>query len=470
MNTGGNTTGNRTVMRIVKAMDVVMVAIPFIMCWYAFYADTIYSPYYRKGNWLIVALYVVLYYMVCRLYSGFLIQTKRIAELVYCQTLTLIITDGLFYIIIWLLNKFLPAIQPYLMMAVAQMGMIFLWSYIAHHWYKGKFPASRTVIVWDERPGMDELVRQYGMDGNFDIIGSYYITDCLEGNMACLNDAEVVFLCDLHSHARNQIIKYCVEKGITAYNVPRIGDVIMSGATKMHLFHLPILMVQRYNPTPEYLIIKRATDIVLSALALILLSPVFLIVSIIIKATDGGTVFYRQCRLTVNGKTFDVLKFRSMRMDAEKDGVARLSTGEHDDRITPIGHFIRAVRIDELPQLINILKGDMTIVGPRPERPEIAEQYEKELPEFKLRLQVKAGLTGYAQVYGKYNTTPYDKLLMDLMYIAKPSMAEDIKIILATIRILFLPESTEGIAEGQTTAGSTEVSDPMNCEGEDAGK
>ena len=141
-----------------------------------------------------------------------------------------------------------------------------------------------------------------------------------------------------------------------------------------------------------------------------------------------------------------------MRVDAEKDGVARLSTGDADPRITPIGHFIRKVRIDELPQLINILLGDMTIVGPRPERPEIAAQYEQELPEFRLRLQAKAGLTGYAQVYGKYNTTPYDKLQMDLMYIANPSFLEDLHIIFATIKILFLPESTEGVAEGQETA------------------
>ena len=141
-----------------------------------------------------------------------------------------------------------------------------------------------------------------------------------------------------------------------------------------------------------------------------------------------------------------------MRVDAERDGVARLSTGENDDRITPVGRVIRKTRIDELPQLLNIIKGDMAIVGPRPERPEIAEQYEKELPEFALRLQAKAGLTGYAQVYGKYNTTPYDKLQMDLMYIAKPSILEDFRIIFATVKILFMAESTEGVQEGQTTA------------------
>ena len=156
--------------------------------------------------------------------------------------------------------------------------------------------------------------------------------------------------------------------------------------------------------------------------------------------------------LILDGKQFEILKFRSMRVDAEKDGVARLSTGDKDDRITRVGHIIRACRLDELPQLLNILKGDLSVVGPRPERPEIAAQYCEEMPEFALRLQAKAGLTGYAQVYGKYNTAPYDKLQMDLMYIAHPSLIEDLKIMLATVKILFMAESTEGVAEGATTA------------------
>ena len=226
----------------------------------------------------------------------------------------------------------------------------------------------------------------------------------------------------------------------------------MSGAKQMHMFHLPMMLAERYNPNPEYLLVKRAFDIVASALAMIISSPVMLCVAIAIKATDGGPVFYRQCRLTKDGKTFDVLKFRSMRVDAEKDGVARLSSGSSDDRITPVGRFIRKCRIDELPQFINIFMGDMSFVGPRPERPEIAVQYEETLPEFSLRLQAKAGLTGYAQVYGKYNTTPYDKLQMDLMYIANPNFAEDLKIMFATVKILFKPESTEGVQQGQTTA------------------
>jgi lipopolysaccharide/colanic/teichoic acid biosynthesis glycosyltransferase len=175
------------------------------------------------------------------------------------------------------------------------------------------------------------------------------------------------------------------------------------------------------------------------------------VVAIAIKAYDGGPALYKQTRLTKDGKHFKILKFRSMRVDAEKDGVARLAA-EKDDRITPIGKVVRACRFDELPQLFNILKGDMTIVGPRPERPEIASKYEEVLPSFRLRLQVKAGLTGTAQVYGKYNSTPYDKLEMDLLYIKNMSLFEDIKLMFATIRILFLKDSTSGVEAGQVTA------------------
>ena len=215
-----------------------------------------------------------------------------------------------------------------------------------------------------------------------------------------------------------------------------------------------MLKVNRHFATPEYIFIKRLFDIVSSSLVLLVASPFMLITALAIKLTDGGPVFYKQCRLTVDGKKFNILKFRSMRVDAEKDGVARLSTGDKDDRITPVGRIIRKFRIDELPQLFNIIGGSMSVVGPRPERPEIAAQYEENLPEFRLRLQVKAGLTGYAQVYGKYNTTPYDKLQMDLMYIAKANLVEDLRIIFATIKILFSSESTDGVESGQVTAMS----------------
>jgi lipopolysaccharide/colanic/teichoic acid biosynthesis glycosyltransferase len=172
------------------------------------------------------------------------------------------------------------------------------------------------------------------------------------------------------------------------------------------------------------------------------LSPLLIGVSLAIKIEDGGPIFYKQKRVTRNGKRFDILKFRSMIVDAEKNGVTPAT--DHDPRITKVGKFIRAYRIDELPQLLNILKGEMSIVGPRPERVEHVEKYTKYVPEFVYREKVKGGLTGYAQVFGKYNTTALDKLKFDLMYIEDYSLFLDFKIILMTIRILFEKESTEG--------------------------
>ena len=217
------------------------------------------------------------------------------------------------------------------------------------------------------------------------------------------------------------------------------------------MFDTPLLMSRNTGLTVEQRAVKRAVDIIISLIAFIPAAPIMALVALCIKLDDGGSVFYKQKRLTKGGKEFFVYKFRSMREDAEKDGVARLA-GENDDRITRVGHIIRAIRFDELPQLINILRGDMSIVGPRPERPEIAEDYEKEIPEFAYRLKAKAGLTGYAQVYGKYNTTAYDKLKLDLMYIQNYSLRLDFEIMFKTVQILFMKESTEGVEDGQVTA------------------
>ena len=354
------------------------------------------------------------------------------------------------YVVTFLLERQLPNIWPVIAAFAVQLVLSGIWSMAAHVAYYILFPSTKTIIVYDERQGMEKLIQDYGFEKKFTVIKTLMVEQCI-GNIDLLHNAQTVFVSGVHSHERNVILKYCVKHGIMMYLVPRIGDVLMSGAQQMHMFHLPMLRVGRYNPSPWHTIAKRTFDVVSAGALFLVISPLMLITAIAIK-TDGGPVFYKQRRLTQDGKEFDVLKFRSMRVDAEKDGVARLSTGDNDDRITKVGRFIRKVRIDELPQLLNIIGGSMSVVGPRPERPEIASQYVKEMPEFSLRLQAKAGLTGYAQVYGKYNTTPYDKLQMDLMYISNPSFWEDLRIIFATIKILFVPESTEGVAEGQKTA------------------
>ena len=439
-------------IHFVALVSVLFMTIAFSASWLLYYAQHVVSPYYFKGDILVIVLFALIYGKCAQLYDAFKLSISRITELAYSEILASIISDVLAYGIIILLSKRIPNVIPMMLALAAQILFAFLWALVAHKWYFLVHPPKRTVIVWDVRKGLRPLIKTYGLEKRYNIVATPHVRECLKNMETCLAGAEAVFLYGIHSTDRNKIIKYCVQSDIDSYVIPRVGDVIMSGARSIHMFHLPFLKLERYNPTPEYLFCKRFFDIVLSLLALIVLSPLMIIVAIIIKCTDGGTVFYRQTRLTLDGRKFDVLKFRSMRMDAEKDGVARLSTGDKDPRITPIGRFIRACRIDELPQLLNILAGDMAIVGPRPERPEISQQYEQEMPEFSLRLQAKAGLTGYAQVYGKYNTTPYDKLLMDLTYIAKPSLAEDFKICLATVKILFMPESTEGVDPGRVTA------------------
>ena len=438
-----------------KVVNPILLTLPFLGVWFLYYAARTASPYYYWGNWVVVALFFILYILFCRIYDGFLISINRISEIVYSQALSSVISDFLLYVVICLLSKRLVNPLPLFGALVVQVLLSGLWAYCAHRWYFSKFPAKRTAVIYDVREGLERLVEEYGLEKKFKIQIAMNVQQAL-ANKELLNQMETVFLSGIHSHDRNILLKYCVEKDINVYVIPRIGDVLMSGAQSMHMFHLPMLQVGRYHPSPVYLFLKRGFDILASGIATVILSPVFAATAIAIKWYDGGPVFYKQQRLTKDGRIFEVLKFRSMRVDAEKDGVARLSTGDKDDRITAVGRFIRKVRIDELPQLLNILKGDMTICGPRPERPEIAAQYEEELPEFRLRLQAKAGLTGYAQVYGKYNTTPYDKLVMDLMYIAHPSFLQDLQIMFATVKILFMRESTSGVADGQTTASAVE--------------
>lgn len=449
----------RVTLRVAKILNILLLTVPVLLVWLLWYGPN----NGMHGNWkllcLVSGVFMVLYVTYGRIYGSFYISMVRISEMVYSQCLAMIMADGVLYLVLCMVCRRLVALWPMGAALGVQFLLSVLWCIAAHIWYFRTYPPKKTAIVYDNGESVDALIGAYGLRKKYDVALSVDVKQCIRDGCAPISGMETVFLCGIHSSDRNKILKFCVEKNITAYVIPRIGDILMSGGKRVSLFHLPFFRVDRYDPAPEYLLFKRLFDIVVASTALVVLSPVMLVTAVAVKFTDGGPVFYRQKRLTQNGKEFYVLKFRSMRPDAERDGVARLSTGNLDPRITPVGRLIRKLRIDELPQLFNILGGSMSIVGPRPERPEIAARYEKELPEFSLRLQAKAGLTGYAQVYGKYNTTPYNKLQMDLMYIAHPSFFEDLRIIFATIKILFLPESTEGVPEGMETAMKKEHTD-----------
>lgn len=438
-------------LRSVKLLAVLCMTLPFAACWYGYYTFHVAMPLGWSGKLVVVLLYAALYIALGNVYEAFQISSQKIASIVFSQMLAAMIADGLIYLLICLLAKRFCSLIPGIAAIAGQLVVSALWTFCAQKWYYKTFPPLATAIVYDMRPGIEEMIREDNLEKKYNVKITLDIQKCLK-NMEVLRQMDVVFLGGIHSHERNKILKYCVEHDIDVFVLPRVGDLMMDAARPTHMFHLSVLKVGRSMASPEYLFVKRAMDMVLSLIALLITSPFFLVISAAIKATDGGPVFYKQCRLTKDGRRFDIIKFRSMKVDAEKDGVARLSTGETDDRITPVGRVIRKFRLDELPQLVNILKGDLSICGPRPERPEIAAQYCETLPEFALRLQVKAGLTGYAQVYGKYNTSPYDKLQMDLMYIAHQGILEDLKLMLATVKVLFIPESTEGITEGETTA------------------
>ena len=443
---------------VVKMVNIVLLMIPFIICWTLYYEPRSTTVGSKQVSVLVMIIFFFICYYFGQRLDCFRVSILQIRDVIFGEVLATMITDIIMYILIWMLSIHLPNLIPGLITWGGQCVIGVIWAYVMHQSYFSTHPPLRTIVIYDERMGMENLIHTYGLEKRFNIKTVYPVESIMD-KLEVMEEFDAAFLCGIHSRERNIILKHCINHKIKLFMIPRIADVMMRGSEQIHMLHLPILKTQRYKPSIEYQIIKRTMDVVVSGIATIVLSPLFLITAIAVKS-DGGPAFYKQKRLTKDGKVFEILKFRSMRVDAEKYSGAVLSAGENDPRITKVGRIIRACRLDELPQLLNILKGDMSLVGPRPERPELQKEIEKEVPEFGLRLQAKAGLTGYAQVYGKYNTTFYDKLLMDLMYISKPSILEDLTIMLATVKILTSKESTEGVGEEKN---ALELRDEKKC-------
>ena len=408
--------------------------------------------YTFKGHALTIAVYAMLLFAFSSMYGGLKVGYLKTSEVVFSQVFSTLIVNAVTYCQDSLMYWGLMDPKPFLKMTIYQCIGVFLWSTLAQKFYRFLFAPRKMLLIHGDRPH-EELIRKFGSrDDKYDICKSMHISVGIEE--ICKEIVErydAIVLGDIDVASRNTLYKFCYGKGIRVYILPKISDVLLAGAEEMHIFDTPIFLTREFSLTIEQRFFKRAIDVVCSAILLVLASPIMLLTAIAIKLYDGGPVIYKQVRCTKDMREFGIMKFRSMRVDAEKDGVARLAT-KNDSRITPIGKFIRKVRIDELPQLINILKGDMSFIGPRPERPEIIAQYMEIMPEFVFRTKVKAGLAGYAQVYGKYNTTPYDKLKLDLTYIENYSVWMDIKLMLLTLKILFWPDSTEGVETQQVTA------------------
>lgn len=459
-------TYKRLILIILSGVGVLVDVLIFYYFWKTNFSPSITNltqvEYYYRADMLEAGFYGLILCFLSRMYGGMRIGYLRNVEVIFSQAFANLAANVLMYAELSLLAKSLFIPDMFLVMTALQIVATIIWNNVAYWIYKSIFPPRKMLLIHGERP-IEGILSKFASRKD-----KYDIAKCMPVSLGVENikkeiqrgyeagEYNAVVIWDVHTEERNIFLKYCYAQSIRVYMMPKITDVIVLGTEELHLFDTPILLTREYSLTMEQRFIKRFIDIVCSAILLVISSPIMLITAIAIKLYDKGPVLYKQVRCTQDQQEFYIMKFRSMRTDAEKDGVARLAKKD-DDRITPIGKFIRKVRIDELPQLINILKGDMSFIGPRPERPEIIAQYMEIMPEFAYRMKVKAGLAGYAQVYGKYNTTPYDKLKLDLTYIENYSLWLDIQLMLLTLKILFWPDSTEGVESEQITALKEEM-------------
>jgi len=439
---------------LANSILVMEALIVYIYVWFNYLNVMLDKAYLMKGNFLVLGVYALIITYFISFFGGFKIGVNKKSNVIISQIIGLLISNGIYLVVTVMMAGYMSYIPKFMFYYgctfIVQAVGVSITSYLLMTLYYKVFPPYKVLNIKGNHD--NSLATKFASRSDkYNIAGEISYDADIEAISAAVDGYDAVLINDVPSETRNKILKVCFAKGKRVYITPKISDIIMRSTDMLAVFDTPLVLANNSPLSISERIVKRAFDIFLSALGLIVLSPLMVLVSLAIFLYDRGPVFYRQTRYTKNGKTFKILKFRSMIPNAEKDGVARLAA-DKDDRITPVGKFIRACRLDELPQFFNILAGDMSFVGPRPERPEIADEYVKELPEFAFRLKVKAGLTGYAQIFGKYNTTSYDKLKLDMIYVENCSLLMDLKLFLLTLKVIFIKESTEGLEEGQINA------------------
>lgn len=434
---------------ITFGLSIVMLCVMtgiFGWIWYSYYVGEIVLPFYRRGNWVLMGMYFLLMVLFFKAYGGFKLGYLKKTDMLYAQIISMICVNFVTYFLISLIGRRFMSVPPILILTGVDLIFISVWTFLTAKLYFLVYPPRRLIILYGSSQAAALVLKMSQRVDKYMICESISISEDPEKIKEQIMKYEGVIICDIPAEQRNDFLKFCFQNSIRAYIAPKISDIIIRGADDIRLFDTPLLLCRNYGLDFEQRLVKRVFDIFFTLLALLPAAPFMLISAIAVKLYDGGPVFYKQKRLTIDGREFYVYKFRSMIVDAEKDGRPQLAS-ESDNRITPVGHVLRKFRIDELPQLLNILKGDMSVVGPRPERPELTKEYMKSMPEFDFRLKVKAGLTGYAQVTGVYDTSPYDKLKMDLMYIENYSVRMDLQIILMTIKTMLFPGKTNAETE-----------------------
>lgn len=433
----------KSIMLVLKIFIIATMVFIFIGTWQSHYQVALFSG---KGNYVVVLSYFLILLMFSNLYGGLRIGTLRLHEVVYSFSLAMIFTNFIMYLELSLIARVMLNPLPLLASVVFQFIVIYFGCYSANAVYYSLYRARHILAITGPGEDKTHIIQKMSKISERYTIDKIITSDLDEDSIIEEIDRyEAILLGTVEKSLQNNILRYCYSERKRIYMLPTSNDIIINNCYQSQIFDTPILICRNRGLTIEQEFLKRSMDLIVSGIGLIIASPFMLIIALCIKLYDGGPVFFKQNRVTKDGKIFNVLKFRSMIVDADKVKLRKATTD--DDRITPIGKIIRPLRLDELPQLLNILLGDMSLVGPRPERTENVYEYTQKLPEFNLRHRVKGGLTGYAQIYGKYNTSPQDKLNMDLIYIEKYSIFLDIKLLVMTIKILFMRESTEGFSD-----------------------
>lgn len=420
----------------------------FAVVWFCYYNQFVFGVNRLAGGVVSVGIYFIIYNYFAKLYRAYKIGTYKISEIVFSQFLAIGIADAVLYVECCLVSRRYVNLLPGLITVGIQIAGMVIWAVYTKQYFIRYIDASNTLVIYG-RGNAAEFIRKLNKKYQhlFQIKECVSIKDYTDKEFQSkIDQYDTVILYEVDKGDRTGTMEYCIEHQKNLYLTPRITDIILQGFKERTLIDTPLFKYEyRYMDTRQYRT-KRLLDLTVAVIALVIAAVPMVITAIAIKLEDRGPVFFRQDRCTINGRVFKIIKFRSMVPDAEKQG-AVIPCTSNDGRITRVGGVIRRFRIDELPQLFNILKGDMSVVGPRPERMEHVEKYCQEVPEFAYRMRVKGGLTGYAQIFGKYNTSAYDKLRLDLMYIENQSLLLDLKMIMLTVKTLFTAESTEGFEE-----------------------
>jgi len=432
-----------------SAVIVLLELAIYYYVWMHYYNVKMTEAFWRRGNWLVAGEYLVLLMLLHRTYGGLHVGIYKYWNLVYSHMISILGVNAFSYVQVVLFDKKMHSPTALIALTVMDFLLVMLWAYAFKRIYAWMFPRKRLLLVYGRKSMFHLMNRIDTREDKYEIAETVSIDNGIERIVKQAAEYDGVIIGDVPARCRNQLVKLCYAKDIRSYTVPKISDILLRSSTELNIFDAPLYLSRNFGGLAwDQAVIKRLMDLVIASILLVLTSPFFLLTAVLIKCSDHGPVFYQQDRLTLGGKVFSIYKFRTMIVDAEKTS-GPVKAGEKDPRILPVGHFLRATRLDELPQLINILKGDMSMVGPRPERPELAKVITKNIPEFEYRLKVKAGLTGYAQIYGRYCTTSYDKLKLDLTYIQRYSVFMDLKLILMTPKVMLMKESTEGFESGK---------------------